>query len=124
MSNSAGSDGAKITKDDDDSTEDLIHDTLPNQSTYYYPAKDSMDHMDSTESITSKKECTKDSVNRNVIRVGTFKINGVKKYFAIVPPILIHSQPDMEDLVSYWGLPGPNFILETNESNEHRESII
>jgi hypothetical protein len=121
MSTSAGSDGARMPAEDDDSTEDLIHDTMPNHSTCYYPTKDSVDHMDSTESITSNP---KDSVNRNVIRVGTFKINGVEKYFAIVPPILIHSQPDLEDLVSYWGLPGPNFILETNESNEHRERII
>jgi hypothetical protein len=44
--------------------------------------------------------------------------------YAVVPPLLIRSQPDLEDLVTYWGLSVPNFILETNESNEHRDNVI
>jgi hypothetical protein len=79
---------------------------------------------DNSEPTTFEKEGTEDSVNRNVIRVGTFMINGEIKHFAVVPPILIRSQPDMQDLVSYWGLPTPNFILETNESNEQRERVL
>jgi hypothetical protein len=116
MQTSAASDGANMpAKDDDDgSTDDSIRETVPDRSTDYGAANN---NMDSTEG-------TKDSVSRHVIRVGTFKINGVKKHFAVVPPILIHSQPDLEDLMSYWGLAAPNFILEANESNEHRERII
>jgi hypothetical protein len=108
MSASMGLDGAKMLKTaDDDITRESLHDgSMPSRwlNQYYYPATD--------------------DVNRNVIRVGTFKINGVKKHFAVVPPLLIHSQPDLEDLISYWKLPAPNSILETNDSNEHRERII
>jgi hypothetical protein len=116
---SVGSGGAKMpTKDDPKSTEDSIHETVPNRWTFFNN-RNRTPSIDSTESITTSQ---KGSVNK--IRVGTFKINGVKKHFAIVPPILIHSQPDLEDLISYWGLSAPNFLLETNESNEHRERII
>jgi hypothetical protein len=116
---SVGSDGAKMpTKDDHKSTEDSIHELVPNRWNEAINNRNRTPSIDSTESITSQKG----SVDK--IRVGTFKINKVKKYFAIVPPILIHSQPDLEDLISYWGLPTPNFILEANESNEHRERII
>jgi hypothetical protein len=67
---------------------------------------------------------TKNNCNKDSISVGTFKINGEKKYYAVVPPLLIRSQPDLEDLVTHWGLSVPNFILETNESNEHRDNVI
>jgi hypothetical protein len=102
---SVGLDEAKMPKmADDDISRASLHGKVPGRwgsDHYYCPDKEF-----------------------DVIRVGTFKINGVKKSFAVVPPNLIHSQPDMEDLISYWGLPGPNFILQTNESNEHRERII
>ena len=55
MSTSAGSDGAKIpTKDDDDSTEYLIHDTVPNQSTYHHPAKDRLGAKSKQQSRRAK----------------------------------------------------------------------
>jgi hypothetical protein len=120
----------KPSKADDDSAGDSLHAThekAPRRWDWKYGANDNSNRtpsMDSTETINSEKEGTKASVNRNVIRVGTFKINGEKKHFAVVPPHLIHSQPDLQDLISYWGLPAPNFILETNGSNEHREDII
>jgi hypothetical protein len=105
---SVGSDEAKMPKTaDDDITRGSLHGRVPGRwgsNHYYYPDKE--------------------DVSRNVIRVGTFKINGAKKRFAVVPPILIQSQPDLEDLISYWGLPAPNFILETNASNAHQEGII
>jgi hypothetical protein len=131
MSTSVGSGGANVpTQADDDSAGGSLHEThekAPNRWNWKDGANDNSNRtsgMDSTETINSEKGGTKDSVNRNVIRVGTFKINGKKKHFAVVPPILIHSQPDLQALVSHWGLPAPNFILETNGSNEHREDII
>jgi len=51
------------------------------------------------------------------IRVGTFKINGELKCYAIVPPLKINSQPDLQRLMDYWEVSHPNFLLETNESN-------
>jgi hypothetical protein len=117
MSTSAGSDGVDAS---DDSAG-----AAPTERTYGSNNKrNRAPDMDSTESTTSEKEGTNYSVTRNVIRVGAFKINGKKKYFAVLPPNMIRSQLQLEDLFSYWDLPAPNFILETNASNEHREKII
>jgi hypothetical protein len=119
MLTSVGSIGAdEPTKADNNSAGGSLHEIVPTQQTSNNNSNRTP-RMDSTET-TFKKIGTEDSVDGNVIRVGTFKINGETKHCAVVPPILIRSQPDSQDLVSYWGFFSPNFILETIESNEHQ----
>jgi hypothetical protein len=60
----------------------------------------------------------------SAIRVGTFWLNGVEKHYAIMDGPDIHSQDCLTDVTKYWGLPNPAFLLETNTSNTHRDSII
>jgi len=58
------------------------------------------------------------------VRVGTFKINGEVKHYAIVPPLKINSQPELQRLMNYWGVPRPNFLIQANQSNHQRDYTI
>lgn len=60
----------------------------------------------------------------DAIGVGTFWLNGEKKHYAIINGPHIHCPDTLADIREYWGLPNPGFLLETNESNTHRDSII
>jgi hypothetical protein len=92
MSTSAGSGGAdEPTEADDNKIVVSFHKTVPTQRTSRGDNNNNRTHgMDSTETL--EREGIGDSVDRNVIPVGTFKINGEIKHFAVVPSLLIRSQ--------------------------------
>jgi len=58
------------------------------------------------------------------IRVGTFRLNGMIKHYAVVPPLKLQSSSDMSELLKFWGLAHPNFMIEMNMASKHRENII
>jgi hypothetical protein len=64
------------------------------------------------------------SKQSDAIRVGTFRLNGDIKYYAIVKGSDMNSHYCLKDIREYWGLPNPGFLLQTNSSNAHRDAII
>ena len=58
------------------------------------------------------------------IRVGRIKFNGQLKHFAYVPREKLHSRSELQDLMDFWGLSVPSFIIETNFSNRNGQNTI
>jgi len=64
------------------------------------------------------------AASESTIRVGTFRLNGEIKSYAIIPKLKIHCQAEIAELMQYWNLTRPNFILETNAANKPRDNVI
>lgn len=58
------------------------------------------------------------------IRVGTFKLNGEKKYFAVLSVAQLKDQECLRRLFKHWKLEPPSYLLETNQANRATEGII
>jgi hypothetical protein len=59
-----------------------------------------------------------------IIKIGTFMLYGELKHFAVVPPLKLNSSKDLQELMKYWELSTPNFILAMIQATKNRDSII